>query len=392
MAILEIVPDIYAVGAQDWNRTLFDAFIGLPRGTSYNSYLVCGSEKTALICGIDPEKEEELITHLIRLETASLDYIISLHTEQDHSGSIPILLELYPTATIICTESGRELLGHLLGVDPARCQVIADNEVISLGDLTLQCMLTPWVHWPDTMLAYCKEHKILFSCDLFGSHYATSDPFATNFSEFETLAKRYFAEILMPFRESIKEYLDMLSTVEIEIIAPSHGPCIKPASHVLDLYQTWASDKTQNLVLIPYVSMHGSVKRMVEHLADALIERKVAVQVYDLTTADTGDIAASLIDARTVIFATSTMLFGPHPLAASLAFVTNMVRPKTKYLGIIGSYGWGGRTVEVLEELTATMQAERLEPVFIQGAPDEDAYNALDALAEVIIEKHNTED
>jgi flavorubredoxin len=391
MAILEIVPNIYAVGAQDWNRTLFDAFVGLPRGTSYNAYLVRGSEKTALISAIDPEKEEELITHLIRLETDRLDYIISLHTEQDHSGAIPMLLELFPAATIICTESGKELLGHLLGVEPERCQVITDNEVISLGDLTLQCMITPWVHWPDTMLAYCKEHKTIFTCDLFGSHYATSDPFVTDFSEFETLAKRYFAEIIMPFRTSVTEYLDRLKTMEIEIIAPSHGPCIKPASHVMDLYRTWASDETQNLVLIPYVSMHGSVERMVRHLADVLIENNVSVQMYDLTTADTGDIAASLIDARTVVLGTSTMLFGPHPLAASLAFVANMVRPKTKYLGIIGSYGWGGQTVEVLLELTATMQAERLNPVFIQGAPGEDAYSALDALAQDIIEKHKSE-
>jgi flavorubredoxin len=388
MAILELVPDVYSVGSIDWNRTLFDAFIGLSKGTSYNSHLIHGSEKTALINAVDPEKEEELITHLIKLKVSHIDYLIALHTEQDHAGSIPMLLELFPAATIICTQSAKELLFHHLGVDPERCKVIADGEQLSLGNKTLEFMATPWVHWPDTMLAYCIEDKTLFSCDLFGSHYATSDLFLTDFAEGEVLAKRYFAEIMMPFRASILEYLDRLAAKEIEIIAPSHGPCIKPASHIVSLYRTWASDETENLVVIPYVSMHGSVKRMVYYLSDILIEHGISVQMYDLTTADTGDIAASLVDARTLVLGVPTMLFGPHPLAASLAFVANMVRPKTKYLGVIGSYGWGGRTAEILGELTATMQAERLDPVLIQGAPDEQAYDALDALAHVIITKH----
>ena len=388
MAILELAPDVYSVGSLDWNRTLFDAFIGLPRGTSYNAHLVRGSEKTALLNAVDPEKEEELVTHLIRLKVSHIDYIVALHTEQDHVGSIPMLLELFPAATVLCTQSGMELLGHHLGVDPERCKVISDNEEVSLGNKTLQFMITPWVHWPDTMLAYCPEDKILFSCDLFGSHYVTSDLFVTDFAEEEVLAKRYFAEIMMPFRTTITEYLDRLQAKEIEIIAPSHGPCVKPASYIIDLYRTWTSDETKNLVVIPYVSMHGSVERMVHHLADVLIEHGIGVQLYDLTTSDTGDIAASLVDARTLILGASTMLFGPHPLAASVAFVANMVRPKTKYLGVIGSYGWGSRTVEVLSELTATMQAERLDPVYIKGAPDEKAYDALDALAQVIIEKH----
>ncbi|MDR2854790.1 MAG: FprA family A-type flavoprotein [Methanomicrobiales archaeon] len=389
MAILEVTSDVYSVGSQDWNRTLFDAFIGLPKGTSYNAHLIRGSEKTALLNAIDPDKEEELITHLIRLKVSHIDYIVALHTEQDHSGAIPMLLELFPSAVVVCTESGMDLLGRHLGVDPQRCKVISDNETLSLGNKTLQFMITPWVHWPDSMLAYCPEDKILFSCDLFGSHYATSDLFVTDFAEEKVLAKRYFAEIMMPFRSSIVEYLKRLEALEIDIIAPSHGPCVKPASFILDLYRVWTSDETENLVVIPYVSMHGSVKRMVHHLSDVLVEQGVAVQLFDLTTADTGDIAASLVDARTLILGVPTMLFGPHPLAASVAFVANMVRPKTKYLGIIGSYGWGGRTVEVLLELTAMMQAERLEPVYIQGAPDGETYDALDALAQVIIEKHH---
>ena len=388
MAILELVPDVYSVGSQDWNRTLFDAFIGLPRGTSYNAHLIQGSEKTALINVVDPEKEEELVTNLIRLKVSQLDYIIALHTEQDHSGSIPMLLELFPAATIICTQSAKELLGHHLGVDPERCKVIEDDEELSLGNKTLKFMTTPWVHWPDTMLAYCKEDKTLFSCDLFSSHYATSELFLTNFAEGEVLAKRFFAEIMMPFRPSIRDYLDRLAALDIEIIAPGHGPCIKPASHIISLYQTWASDETENLVVIPYVSMHGSVARMVQHFADVLIENGIRVHMYDLTVADTGDIAVSLVDARTLVVGTSTMLFGPHPLAAAVAFVANMVRPKAKYLSIIASYGWGGRTVEVLGELTAGMQAELLDPVYIQGAPDEQAYDALDALAHAIIAKH----
>ncbi|HQC12509.1 MAG TPA: FprA family A-type flavoprotein, partial [Methanoregulaceae archaeon] len=177
MTFREIKPGIYWIGSIDWDRRLFDSLIPLPQGTSYNAYLVKGSEKTALIDTVDPTKEYELVQNLVRIGVDGIDYIIVNHAEQDHSGALPMILELFPGARVVTNEKCRDLLVALLDIDGDRVDVIEDNDTLSLGDKTLQFLITPWVHWPETMLTYVQESKVLFSCDLFGSHIATSDLF-----------------------------------------------------------------------------------------------------------------------------------------------------------------------------------------------------------------------
>jgi flavorubredoxin len=237
-------------------------------------------------------------------------------------------------------------------------------------------------------MTYCPEKEILFSCDLFGSHYATSDLFIQDMARGEILAKRYYAEIMMPFRSSITRYMDLLKDKKPEIIAPSHGPLIRPASLILDLYLNWTGDMVKNFVLIPYVSMHGSTQRMVSFLADLLIERGIGVKIFPVSGLDTGALAMELVDAATVIFATPTVLFGPHPDMVTVAYLANLVKPKTRYASVIGSYGWGGKAVDTLVSLIPHIKAEFLSPVYIQGAPGETARKELVKLADTIAEKH----
>ncbi len=389
MTLREIKKGIYSVGAQDWDRQLFDELIPLPQGTSYNAYVIKGSEKTAIIDTVDPTKDEEFVTNLVELGLSKVDYIIINHAEQDHSGSLPLLLELFPTTPVLCSEKCRELLKTHLGVPYERCQLVTDGEIISLGDKTLEFLITPWVHWPETMLSYCKEEELLFSCDLFGSHYATSDLFLSDYATGEILARRYYAEIMMPFRTSIRNYLQRLSEKRITIIAPSHGPLIAPASFILDLYQKWTADQTTNTAVLLYVSMHGSVRQMAQYLERCLIENDVGVKVINVATADSGTIASALIDASTVIFATPTVLFGPHPAMVTTTYLANVIRPKTRYAVIIGSYGWGGKTVEIITSMLTHIKAEMLPPILVQGVPDEKTRNALSELAIQIAEKHH---
>ena len=178
MTVREVLPDIYWIGAIDWNRRLFDSLIPLPDGTSYNAYLVKGSEKTALIDTVDPAKEFEYVCNLIKLGVEKIDYIIVNHAEQDHSGSLPMAAELFPGATVVTSEKCKDLVVHLLDIPPERCLVVKDRDTISLGNKTLEFIMAPWVHWPETMMTYVREDNVLFSCDLFGSHLATSDLFA----------------------------------------------------------------------------------------------------------------------------------------------------------------------------------------------------------------------
>jgi len=388
MAIREVIPGISWIGAIDWDRRLFDALIPLPEGTSYNAFLVSGSEKKALIDTVDPPKEYELVSNLVKAGVESVDYIIVNHAEQDHSGSLPMAAELFPGAQIVVSEKCRDLVVSLLGIAPERCMVVKDGDTISLGDKTLEFIMAPWVHWPETMLTYLREDRILFSCDLFGSHLATSDLFISDVRDIYPLAKRYYAEIMMPFRSIIREHLARLSSYDIRIIAPSHGPLYRSPDTILDAYREWTSDNVRNEVVIIYVSMHGSTEKMVTHLTDALLDRAITVRVFNLVASDLGDIAMSLVDAATVVIGTPTMLFGPHPLVANAAYITNLLRPKTRFAAVIGSYGWGGNTVDILKGMLPRLTAEILEPVYVKGAPDSECLRDLEALADTIATKH----
>lgn len=383
-----IKEDIYWVGFVDWDRRLFDSLIPTPHGTTYNSYLIKGSEKTALIETVDFGKNNYLLNALEIADTKKIDYIISNHAEQDHTGSLPKILEKYPEAKIVTNAKCKELIESFLLIPEEKFIVVKDNEEISLGNKTIQFMIAPWVHWPDTMFSYLKEDQILFSCDFLGSHYATSELFVSDEKEVYLSAKRYYAEIMMPFRTMIKKHLERIDKLDIDIIAPSHGPPYNKPSFIIEAYKDWSGDSVKNQVVIPYVSMHGSTKVMVEYLTEALSKKGIEVKLFNLEIADAGELLMSLVDAATIVVGASTMLVGPHPLAYYATYLVNAVRPKTRFVSIIGSYGWGGNTVEVLKGLISNIKVELVEPVYIKGYPKENDFKLLDKLAEEINKKH----
>ncbi|HMK92127.1 MAG TPA: FprA family A-type flavoprotein, partial [Thermoleophilia bacterium] len=378
MKAREIVPNVYLIGHVDWDRRLFDALIPLPDGTSYNAYVVKGTEKTALIDTVDPAVWPTLASQLDELPAP--DYLVVHHVEQDHSGSTPMVLERYPDATIVCNERAKGMLIDHLHLDDARFQVVADGDALSLGDKTLTFVFTPWVHWPETMSTWLDEDKVLFSCDFFGSHLATSDLFADRHEVYDG-AKRYYAEIMMPFGPQVLKNIDKVTAYPIAYIGPSHGPVYDDPRFIIDAYRDWAGGEPQNIVCLPYVSMHESTRLMVDHLTAALSDRGVTVERFDLTSLDAGELASSLVHAGTLVLGTPTVLTGPHPLAANAAFLANALRPKTKFATVIGSYGWAGKTVETIQQLVSRLKVEFLEPVLVKGMPRAADYAALDALA-----------
>jgi flavorubredoxin len=388
MMLREIKPKIYCVGAIDWDRRLFDSLIPLPDGTSYNSYLIKGSEKTALIDSVDPTMKEVLISHLSELELKNIDYIIAHHAEQDHSGSIPRVLEKYPEAKVVCTPKCKDMLIDLLLIQEDKFITVKDKETISLGDKTLEFVHVPWVHWPETMVTYLKEDKILFSCDFFGSHLATTDLYVSDEGQVYEAAKRYYAEIMMPFRTVIQKNIEKIKDYAIDIIAPSHGPMYDKPEFIIKAYRSWVFDEPKNTVVLPYISMHGSTRKMVEYLVEALAQRGVTVKQFDLAVTDIGKMAMALVDAATVIIGVPTVHAGPHPVVAYAAILANALRPNIKFISIIGSYGWGGKTVEQLAAMIPNLKVEILTPVISKGFPREVDFQALDNLATVIAEKH----
>jgi len=382
----KIQDGVYWMGAIDWERRLFDSLVPLPDGTSYNAYLVQGTEKVALLDTVDPPMAATLMLQL--KDVPHLDYIVSHHAEQDHSGSIGLVLEKYPGAKVVCTPRAKDMLIDLLALPEDAFLTVSDGEQLPLGGKTFTFLHAPWVHWPETMVTYLNEDRILFSCDFFGSHIATSDLYVTDEGRIEEAAKRYFAEIMAPFRSQIEKNLEKLKDYDIQMIAPSHGQIYERPEFIVDLYREWVSATPQNLAVIPYVSMHGSTKKMVDHLAAALTEKGVRVELFDLAVTDIGKLAMALLDAGTVVVGTPTVLVGPHPMAAYATFLANALRAKVRFLSIIGSYSWGGKTVETLAGMVPNLKAEILEPILCKGLPKDEDLKALDQLAATIAQKH----
>ena len=389
MQARKIKDNIYWVGAIDWDRRLFDELIPLPDGTSYNAYLIRGSERTALIDTVDPTMEQVLVERLDSLGVESIDYIVANHAEQDHSGALPHMLEKFPMAKVVTTPKGKGMLMDLLLIPEEKFIAVDDKETLSLGNKTLEFIHAPWVHWPETMLTYLREGGILFTCDFFGSHLATSDLYATDEARVYEAAKRYYAEIMMPFRKAIEKNLRKLEGYEIELIAPSHGPIYHRPEFILEAYQDWVFGPPKNIVVLPYISMHGSTRRMVEHFVEALIEREVGVRQFDLAATDIGELAKALVDAATIVVGTPTVLTGAHPNVVYAAYLANALRPKLQFASIIGSYGWGSKAVDQIVGMLSNLKVEILEPVIVKGFPREKDFEALDRLAATIAEKHS---
>ena len=387
MAVHEIVKNVYHVGAQDWDRELFDELVPLPDGTSYNAYLIIGSEKTALIDTVDPAKKEVLIRNLKKLNVEKIDYLISSHAEQDHSGSIPDILELYPMAKVVTNPKCKGFLIDLLHIPEEKFIEVTDGETLSLGDKTLEFIYTPWVHWPETMSTYLVEDKILFSCDFFGSHRATSHLFV--YDEYKVLedAKRYYAEIMMPFRNHIRKNIEKISSREIKYIAPSHGPVYNKPELIINAYKEWISENVVKKVIIPYVSMHGSTEAIVNYVVDSFTEKGIEVIPINLIKEDIGKLSLEIVDASTIIFGTPYVLSGAHPAVVYAAFFVNALKPKTKLMSIIGSYGWGGKGVDQLKNLLSTLKVQWIEPLMIKGHPTKEAFEKLDNFVDQVIQE-----
>eukprot|EP00831_Metopus_contortus_P053468 TRINITY_DN4492_c0_g3_i1.p1 TRINITY_DN4492_c0_g3~~TRINITY_DN4492_c0_g3_i1.p1 ORF type:complete len:430 (-),score=39.55 TRINITY_DN4492_c0_g3_i1:73-1362(-) len=388
LALRKIKENIYNVGAIDWDRTLFDELVPLPEGTSYNAYIVRGSEKTAMIDSVEPAKQREFVRNIKEYGLEKLDYIVCNHAEQDHSGLIPLVIEMFPEVRVVTNEKCKGFLKELLPIDDEKFDVIEDGDTLSLGDKTLEFIFAALVHWPETMFTYLREDKMLFSGDFLGSHLATSETFSKDDAQTQMGAMRYYAEIMMPFRVMIQKHLKKLEGYDIEMVCPVHGPVYDNPEFIMNLYREWTSDTVKNKVIIPFVSMHGSIRRVVEYLADALSNRGIEVVLINMIESELGKLTTELVDAATIVFAGSTVLTGPHPTMVYTAAVINALRPKTKNMSIITSFGWASKCTETMKVLLPNFKNQLSETIDFKGHPTDDDLEKIKELAENILNKH----
>ncbi|RJO66574.1 MAG: FprA family A-type flavoprotein [Myxococcales bacterium] len=390
MKAIKIREGLHWVGAVDWDRRLFDALMPLPDGTSYNAYLLQGREKTVLLDAVEPAFAEALLDRLADLGVRRIDYVVSHHAEQDHSGTLPLVLEQFPEAVALCTKRGKGMLQDLLPLPAERLRVVASGETIDLGGRTLEFIEYPWVHWPETMMTYLREEGILFSCDFFGSHLAANRLFFPDRARQLDAARLYWAQIMMPFRRVIGRQFEKLVARPLSLICPSHGPLWDEPAAIVEPYRDWIFAKPKNHAVVAYVSMHDSTRRMVDHLIDALTAEGVGVSRFELSGADVGRLASALVDAATIVIGSPTVLGGLHPAAAYACLLANVLKPKARLAAFVGSHGWAGKAKDDFLRLTPKLQVDVVGAVAAKGAPRAETFAQLDALAKTIAERYAT--
>lgn len=387
---MKLIKDgVYYCGVEDFGRKIFDQLIPLPHGTTYNSYYIEGDKKRALIDTSYSKTIKEFIENL-NGKGEFIDYVIANHAEGDHSEALVKVLQMNPNAKVVTNKKCMDLLIDQYAIPENKFQIINDGDEISLGNKTLRFHLAPWVHWPDTMFTHLVEDNVLFTCDFLGAHitYNQGQFYAQETQEYLLSAKRYYAEIMMPFRPHCRKYLNKIKEINPSMICPSHGGVYKNPDFILNAYYEWTADTPKNKVVIPYVSMYQNTERMVERLAEKLKEEGVEAHKFDLISDDIGDLAVELVDAATVVFGASMVLAMPHPYAFFGVYLTNALRPNVKFMSIIGSYGWGGNLVGKIEENTNLLQVEKLDYITFKGRAKEEDIEKVDALAHTIAKKH----
>jgi flavorubredoxin len=367
--VVEIAKNVYWVGVRDWTRRIFDALIPLPKGTSYNAYLIMGENSKALIDTVNPGFEKQLEGKIRNFtKPDEIDYIVMNHAEPDHAGSIPYLMKMTSKAKLVTTRRGVKMAQVFYHVPTERIRIVDDNEIIDLDGKTLHFIEAPMLHWPETMFTYLEEDHILFPCDFFGSHLAMG-VYSDEIEDIVIHAQRYWGEIMMPFRAIAKKALEKLENLEIRMIAPSHGPIHRNPKPILDAYRRWAYGETKMKTTIIYVSMWGSSEKMVNQMAETLASEGIEVVVYNLTSADLGDIAKDLVDSRAIVLGAPTVLGGAHPLAIYASYLVRALYPPIRFAVLLSSYGWGAAAVKQMQEILDPLKVEVVGTLEVNGPP-----------------------
>jgi flavorubredoxin len=389
---VEISKGVYWVGARDWNRRLFDALIPLPKGTTYNAYLVVGSDKKALIDTVNPGFEKELEEKISKVvNPADIDYVIMNHAEPDHAGAIPYIMSINSRAKLVTTSRGAKMAQTFYKVSQDRIKIVSDTDSLDLGGKTLRFIEAPMLHWPETMFTYLPENRVLFPCDFFGSHIAQG-LYDDEVEDLIVYAQRYFGEIMMPFRFNAQKGLEKIKGLEIEMIAPSHGPIHRNTERILNAYRKWANGETRQKAVIVYVTMWNSTEKMIQPMAETLASEGIEITQHNLTVADIADVAKDLVDSRAIVLGAPTALGGAHPLAVYATYLVKVLRPPTKYGVVLSSYGWAGGAVKHIQETLGPTKMQVVGALEINGPPTEKDVNQIIELGKSLAKKIKEEE
>ena len=374
MKPIEIRPGIYWVGGIDWDLRSFHGYI-TQRGSTYNAYLIV-DEKTVLVDTVKHYLFEEMLSRIKEIvDPSRIDYVVSNHVEMDHSGSIPKILKVAPKAKVITSSQGEKGLRRYFKSD-WEFRVAKPEDTINIGRCSLQFFPTPMVHWPDNMVTYVQEEKMLLSNDAFGQHLASAERFddevGWNIACEE--AAKYYANIVLPYGEQVKRALAALSGLDIEMIAPSHGIIWRTyLAKILEFYQKWANNETEKRALIVYDTMWNSTGKIAYSLQEGLEREGIPVIMRALKTSHISDILTDVLFSRAILVGSPTLNQGMLPTVGAFLIYLKGLRPQKRIGFAFGSYGWGGQAIREMETVMRNLGWEMALPsINIQYLPDEE--------------------
>ena len=340
-----------------------------------------GSEATALIDSVDPEKYGDLLSNLGEICISKIDYIVANHAEQDHSGSIPELLKLHPQSKVLTNQRCAAFLGDLLHIPAERMHVVKDEEQIDLGGKALKFIPAAWAHWPETMFTWEPTSRILFSCDFMGAHLPTAQSFGSEEPRTAGELRSYYATIMMPYARQISKHLDVFEKYPVALVAPSHGPMHDKPEEPLALYRRWLGEKLSKEAVVIYISMHGSSEILARSLSQKLGDLGVSARLFNLCQDGLGEIAAALLESPALLCVSPVVLGGLHPVMIGTLAAINLLKPPTKAVGCVLSYGWGPKGAEQVKTFLDNLKVDFLDPILVKGLPRPEDLLRLDGLA-----------
>jgi len=391
MSAIEIADGVFWVGAVDWNIRDFHGY-STHLGSTYNAYLII-DEKITLIDAVKKEFADDLIKNISEIiDPQKIDYVISNHTEMDHSGGLPrIMHRIGEDKPLYCSKMGHKNLS-LHFPQKWNYQPVENGSTLSLGKRTLTFMETRMVHWPDSMFTYLNEDKILFSSDGFGQHYAGVEKFDDEIGdEIMVHARKYFANILLPFAPLILKLVDTVAKrgLPIDMICPDHGIMWrKDPGKIINAYAEWSKQEPKRKALVIYDSMWHSTELMAETIVETLGQEGVDAKPMHLRKWHRSDVIDEVLDAGAVIIGSPTLNNGIFPTVSDFLTYMKGLKPKNKIGAAIGSYGWSGESVKIMNKKLEDMKCDVIDPgIKIQYVPDEKGLEACRELARKIAEK-----
>ena len=373
----KISENVYWVGAIDWDVRNFHGYL-TSRGTTYNAFLIL-ADKITLIDTVKASCADEMLARIASvIDPSRIDYIVSNHSEMDHSGALPRTVHLARPEKVFASKMGAKALAAHFHMD-CDFSVVGDGDGVDLGGANLSFVETKMCHWPDSMATYLHEGEILFSQDAFGMHLAGCERFADELDPtvLDQEAAKYYANILLHLSPFVQRALEKVTSLGLtfRMVAPDHGPIWRTPEHIeriLGSYARWAAQKPTNKALVVYDTMWQSTATMARAMGEGLTEAGAKANLMSMSSCHRSDVVTELLDAGALIVGSPTVNNKIFPSMADVMTYIGGLKPKNKIGASFGSYGWSGEATKDLHAMLADMGVETVaDPLRVNYVPDE---------------------